>query len=193
MLSGVCSLAALWPNCAAWETPKGGEKCLPMCSPPWASRTHHPVHPVHAASAAAEPCPHSPGTWQNKGPPETGRTRMLRWGAGPSRNTAEPRPELRATVSTVPGAGREGLQAFAAGFAQRKRKGMVRPQARLTDLRRRWSTASHRMAQAQGCLHFLNCKQFVLHGGWGGSYEIHSRPQTLGSKSRIISSKCCLH
>lgn len=122
--------------------PGGGEKCPHVLPTSWASRTHHPCpSPVHVASAAAEPCPHSPGTWAEQRPPWNRMHLYTRWGAGPNGNTAEPRPELRATVGhRTRGWCREGFQAFAAGFAQRK-EGMVRPQAKLTD-RRRWSTAA---------------------------------------------------
>ena len=171
--------------------PEGGGSaptCSPPCGPAGCTTPFYPAPPARSFRLQQSRVPTVRGGGQNKGPPWN-RTCLYQVGR---RDQGEHKQrsdhELRATVGhRTRGQCGEGLQAFAAGFAQQG-EGMVRPQTKLTDCRC-WSPVT---LDGSGIgLSAFPLQTPILHGvgdgGWG--CIIHSRPQNLGSKSRIISSE----
>lgn len=192
---GSVPFAPLWLNCAAWETPRGWGECPYMLPTLWASRTHHPRPPPTPHTrpqAATEPCPCSPGRGAEQRPPRNRTCLYQVGGRAQGEHKQRPGRELRAAVGhrTRSWCG-EGLQAFAAGFAQR-REGMVRPQAKLTDCRC-WSPV---VLDGSGTgLSAFPLQTPILHGVGvgGGVVQFTPGPKTWDLNPGSFPLKCCLH
>lgn len=163
-----------------------------MCPPPRGPAGHTtPSIPVHAASAAAELLvPTVQGRGQNKGPPETGRTCIPGGEQGLAGTQQSPGLSSWATVGhRTQGLCREGVASLCCWICTAEgRDGASTGQAD----RSQALEYSHRPNGSGTGLSAFPLQTLRPSRGWGG-VTIHSRPQTLGSKSRIISLlKCCL-
>lgn len=192
---GSVPFAPLWLNCAAWETPRGGGSaptCSPPCGPAGRTTSVHPPPPTRGLRLQQSPVPAVRGGGQNKGPPWNRTCLYQVGGRAQGEHKQRPGRELRAAVGhRTRGRCGEGLQAFAAGFAQR-REGMVRPQAKLTDCRC-WSPV---VLDGSGTgLSAFPLQTPILHGVGvgGGVVQFTPGPKTWDLNPGSFPLKCCLH